>query len=58
MCELDSKQLNSLNVVPKRMACTGCGFVVSESHHFLSEVLLEGQIAKVRERALTEHGLR
>jgi transcription elongation factor Elf1 len=57
VCELDEKELNSLKVVPKRMACTACGFVVRKSHPFLSEVLLQNQIAETRGQILKEYGL-
>lgn len=58
VCELDQTELDSLNVVPKRMLCTACGFVVCESQPFLSEVLLQNQVAEVRGRILKEYGLR
>jgi transcription elongation factor Elf1 len=57
VCEIDSQALDSLNVIPKRIVCTNCGFVVRASHPFLSEILLENQIANSREQILEEHGL-
>lgn len=55
--ELDESELDSLRIVPKRMACTTCGFVVREKHLFMSEVLLESQVASARNQILKEYGL-
>lgn len=58
VCELDQTELKDGNVVPTRMACTACGFVVSESDPFLSEVLLQNQVAQARVQILKEYGIR
>jgi hypothetical protein len=55
--ELDPARLKNGDVFPKRMACTNCGFVVAEFHPFLSQVLLEGQIADSRLRILKQYGI-
>jgi hypothetical protein len=57
VCELDESELDSLKIVPKRMACTACGFAVRETHAFLSEALLQDQIEKSRSDILSEYGL-
>lgn len=55
--ELDSVRLDDQDVIPKRMACTNCGFVVSDAHLFLSQVLLEEQVAKSKPQILKEYGI-
>ncbi len=57
VAELDETELDTLEVTPKRMACTVCGFVVHELHLFLSEVLLQNQIVNARSQILKEYGL-
>ncbi len=57
VCEIDSQALDALDVRPKRMGCTNCGFVVRTSHAFLSAILLEKQIANSRKQILKEYGL-
>lgn len=57
VCEIDSHMLETFKVVPLRMACTSCGFVVRESHPFLSEILMEQQVADARPRILKEYGV-
>jgi len=57
VCEIDPNKLDSLKVVPLRMACTSCGFVVRDSQPFLSEILLEKQVAAARLQILEEFGL-
>jgi hypothetical protein len=57
VCELDESELKLRNIVPKRMACTGCGFAVRKADAFLSEALVEDQIAKSRLDILKEYGL-
>ena len=52
--ELDTAKLVDRDVVPKRMACTDCEFVVSRSQPFLSQILLEGQVAKAKSQILKE----
>ncbi|HUW37674.1 MAG TPA: hypothetical protein VMV91_10120 [Rhodocyclaceae bacterium] len=55
--ELDPARLDDRDVIPKRMACTTCGFVVSGPQLFLSQVLLEEQVAKSRSQILKEYGV-
>ena len=57
VCELDANMLESLRVVPLRMACTRCNFVVRESQPYLSEVLLERQVVGAQTRILREFGI-
>jgi hypothetical protein len=57
ICELDDAELDFQKVVPKRLGCTSCGFVVKESHFYLSEVLLRKQVGKVHNQVLEEYGL-
>jgi hypothetical protein len=55
--ELDDKQLDSCNIAPVRMMCFNCGFTVSSEQPFLSEVLLEPQMAENRPLILKDYGL-
>lgn len=57
VCEIDANMLESLKIVPLRMACTCCEFVVRDSQPFLSEILLEQQVAAARSRILGEYGI-
>jgi hypothetical protein len=57
MTELDSVKLDDRDVIPKRMACTNCGFVVSGAYPFLSQVLLEEQVAKSKSQILKDYGI-
>jgi hypothetical protein len=57
VCELDNDELESQVIIPLRMACTNCGFVVGEAQPFLSEALLEDNIAQAKEQILNEFGL-
>ena len=54
VCEIEANKLESLKVAPLRMACTCCGFVVGESQPFLSEILLEQQVADATPKILRE----
>ena len=56
VCELDANKLESLKVAPLRMACTCCRFVVRESQPFLSEILLEQQVADAKPEILEGYG--
>jgi transcription elongation factor Elf1 len=40
VCELDDYELNFQRVVPKRMACVECGFVVGDKQPFMTRALL------------------
>lgn len=55
--ELDASTLNKKVIRPIRMACTNCGFVVSNSQPYLSQVLLEKQVVKSTARILREYGI-
>lgn len=55
--ELDDEKLDSLEIVPLRMACFNCGFVVRSEQPFLSEILLEKQIPEERPAILKDYGL-
>ena len=57
VAELDAGALNLKEVKPVRMACSNCGFVVSNSQPHLSQVLLEKQVAGLREKILKEYGV-
>ena len=57
VCEIDANMLESLSVVPLRMACTHCSFVVRDSQPFLSETLLERQVVDTQSRILREYGM-
>ena len=57
VCEIDANKLESLEVAPLRMACTSCVFVVGDSQPFLSEFLLEQQLADAKPRILKEFGI-
>ena len=56
VCEIDAHMLEVFKVVPLRMACTCCGFVVRDSQPFLSEILMEQQLADAQPRILQEYG--
>ena len=55
--ELDDEKLDLRKIVPLRMVCSNCGFIVRSGQPFLSETLLEPQIAENRPLILTEYGL-
>lgn len=55
--ELDAEKLDSHEIAPLRMACFNCGFVVRSEQPFLTEILLEPQIAEERPSILKEYGL-
>jgi hypothetical protein len=57
VAELDSAALDVREVKPLRMACPSCGFVVSNSQPYLSQVLLEKQVLKSQARILKEYGI-
>ena len=57
VCEIEANMLETLKVVPLRMACTRCEFVVSDSQPFLCGILLEQQMAAAQPRILEEHGI-
>lgn len=57
ICELNDDELESKNVVPNRMACVNCGFVVNESQSFLCEALLGGIVSKEKDAILKEYGI-
>lgn len=57
VAELDSVALDLREVKPIRMACSNCGFVVSNSQPHLSQVLLENQVVASREKILKEYGI-
>lgn len=57
VAELDAGALDLKEVKPVRMACSNCGFVVSNSQPHLSQVLLEKQVAGSREKILKEYGV-
>lgn len=50
--------LKSREVIPKRLACTNCGFVVRDSQPFLSEGLLGRRLAEARESILKGYGVK
>jgi hypothetical protein len=58
VCELDVDALHTRKVMPKRMACTNCDFVVLDSQPFLSEVLVGRQLEASRESILKEYGIK
>ena len=57
VCEIEANMLELLKVVPLRMACTRCEFVVRDSQPFLSELLLEQQVAAAQPRIFEDHGI-
>ena len=57
VCEIEANKLESLKVAPLRMACTCCGFVVGDSQPFLSEILLERQVADTKPEILKGYGI-
>jgi len=57
VCQLDDSELSARNVVPKRLACTNCGLVVGVAECFLSQALLEDEVAAAREDILKDYGL-
>lgn len=57
VCQLDEAKLDASTIVPMRMGCAGCGFAVQEGQPFLSEILLQNQIAAVRNQILKEYGV-
>lgn len=58
VCELDPKALERREVIPKRLACTNCGFVVGDSQPFLSEALVGRQLTEARESILNGYGIK
>jgi hypothetical protein len=57
ICELDEEELDLLNVIPRRMACVNCGFVVNKSQPFLCEALIGAVVVKDKDAILKEYGL-
>jgi len=57
VCELDEDALDSGQLIPRRFACTNCGFVVHKGEAFLSEVLLARQLDESRQAILDEYGV-
>lgn len=57
VAELDTSWLDKGEVIPIRMACTNCGFVVSYGQPYLSKVLLAKQILQSKTRILKEYGI-
>jgi len=57
VAELDSAALDLREVRPICMACSSCGFLVSNTQPYLSQVLLEKQVLKSRARILKEFGI-
>jgi hypothetical protein len=57
VCQLDESELRVGDIVPKRLACTNCGFVVGTAELFLSEALLRDEVATAREAILKDYGL-
>jgi hypothetical protein len=40
-----------------RMTCTHCGFIAATTHQFLSQALLEKQVAQAKQQILKDYGL-
>ena len=57
VCEIEANKLESFRVAPLRMVCVCCGFAVGDSQPFLSEILLEQQVADATPKILREHGI-
>ncbi len=57
VAELDPNAMDMKEVSPMRMACTNCGFVVSKSQPYLSQVLLQKQVAEKKARVLNTYGV-
>jgi transcription elongation factor Elf1 len=57
VAELDSAALDLQEIKPIRMACSNCGFVVSNSQPYLSQALLEEQVLASRASILKEYGI-
>jgi hypothetical protein len=57
VAELDSYRLHEREVIPQRMACAKCGFVVRPLQPFLSQMLLEGQVIMAKGQILKEYGI-
>ena len=57
VCEIEANKLESFEVVPLRMACTCCGFVVGHSQPFLSEILLDRQVEDAKSEILKDYGI-
>ena len=57
VCEIDANMLESLKIVPLRMVCTCCEFVVRDSQPFPGEILLEQRVATARSRIIREYGI-
>jgi hypothetical protein len=58
VCELDNDELHSRNIVPTRMACVHCGFVVEEEEPFVTEALLKQEVEPVKNQILREYGIK
>lgn len=57
VAEIDSSALDKKEVIAMRLACTNCGFVVSNSQPYLSQVLLEKQVSDSKAKILKEYGV-
>ena len=57
VCEIEANKLELFEVIPLRVACTGCGFVVGDSQPFLSAILLEKQVEAEKPQILMAYGV-
>lgn len=57
VAEIDSSALDNNEISVLRMACTNCGFVVSDDQPYLSQLLLDTQISGSKEKILRGFGI-
>ncbi|NPC59350.1 YheV family putative zinc ribbon protein [Caenimonas soli] len=57
VAKLDAGVMDQMEVYPVQMECTKCGFAVTESQPFLSQVLLEAQLADSKATILKKFGV-
>jgi hypothetical protein len=56
--ELQDSELGDGNIIPARLVCTNCGFVVRQAERFLGEEVLQTDILKFKDQILKEFGVK
>jgi hypothetical protein len=57
IAELEAGSLEAHKICVRRLACISCDFFVADSQPYLSDILLEKQIAKSRSAILNDYGI-
>lgn len=55
--EISELDLHNRLIIPLRMVCVECNFVVGKSQEFLSKFLLDDQVREARHKILKEYGI-